>query len=191
MATLDWSQCPAVESIPGKVSGAWVLRGTRTPVKVLFENLEAGMSIEEVIEQFPVTREQLESLTAFVARSLDKAPSYRQIVAGMLVLFDNCTPRGLARFLTDHSVEEARARGWEELANGELIDAAEQAGFQVMVTTDKNIRYQQNFKARTIALVVLEHSQWPMVKLVAEKIFAAVNAAEPGSYVEVEVPFKE
>lgn len=77
MATLDWSQCPAVESIPGKVSGAWVLRGTRTPVKVLFENLEAGMSVDEVIEQFPVTREQLESLMAFVARSLDKAPSYR------------------------------------------------------------------------------------------------------------------
>jgi uncharacterized protein (DUF433 family) len=77
MATLDWSQCPAVESIPGKVSGAWVLRGTRTPVKVLFENLEAGMSVDEVIEQFPVTHEQLESLMAFVARSLDKAPSYR------------------------------------------------------------------------------------------------------------------
>jgi uncharacterized protein (DUF433 family) len=76
MATLDWSQCPAVESIPGKVSGAWVLRGTRTPVKVLFENLEAGMSIEDVIEQFPVTREQLDSLMAFVARSLDKVPTY-------------------------------------------------------------------------------------------------------------------
>jgi len=76
MASLDWSQCPAVESIPGKVSGAWVLRGTRTPVKVLFENLEAGMSIEEVIEQFPVTREQLDSLMAFVARSLEKEPSY-------------------------------------------------------------------------------------------------------------------
>jgi uncharacterized protein (DUF433 family) len=75
-ATLDWSQCPAVESIPGKVSGAWVLRGTRTPVKVLFENLEAGMSIEELIEQFPVTREQVDSLMAFVARSLEKAPSY-------------------------------------------------------------------------------------------------------------------
>jgi uncharacterized protein (DUF433 family) len=76
MATLEWSQCPAVESIPGKVSGAWVLRGTRTPVKVLFENLESGMSIEEVIEQFPVTREQIDSLMAFVARSLDKAPTY-------------------------------------------------------------------------------------------------------------------
>jgi uncharacterized protein (DUF433 family) len=77
MEGLDWSQCAAVESIPGKVSGAWVLRGTRTPVKVLFENLEAGMSIEELIDQFPVTREQIESLMAFVARSLEKAPTFR------------------------------------------------------------------------------------------------------------------
>lgn len=77
ISTLDWSQCPAVESVPGKVSGAWVLRGTRTPVKVLFENLEAGMSIEELIEQFPVSREQLDSLMAFVARSLEKAPTFR------------------------------------------------------------------------------------------------------------------
>jgi uncharacterized protein (DUF433 family) len=75
--SLDWSECPAVESIPGKVSGAWVLKGTRTPVKILFENLEAGMSIEELMEQFPVSREELESLMAFVARSLEKAPTYR------------------------------------------------------------------------------------------------------------------
>ncbi len=74
---IDWSQCPAVESIPGKVSGAWVLKGTRTPVRVLFENLEAGMSIEEVMEQFPVNRKEIDSLMAFVARSLEKAPSYR------------------------------------------------------------------------------------------------------------------
>jgi hypothetical protein len=109
----------------------------------------------------------------------------------MLVLFDNGAPRGLARFLTGHSVEEARARGWEELSNGELIGAAEHAGFDVMVTTDKNIQYQQNLKTRRIAIVVLEHSQWPMVKLVADSIAAAVDAASPGSYVEVDVPFKE
>ena len=60
----------------------------------------------------------------------------------MRILFDTGTPRGLAAFLTGHSVEEARTRGWEELANGELIDAAEQAGFALLVTTDKNIRYQ-------------------------------------------------
>ena len=58
----------------------------------------------------------------------------------MLILFDNGTPRGLARFLTGHSVEETRTRVWEELANGDLIDVAEQAGFEVMVMTDKNIR---------------------------------------------------
>jgi predicted nuclease of predicted toxin-antitoxin system len=109
----------------------------------------------------------------------------------MLILFDNNTPRGLARFLSGHSVEEARMRGWDQLANGDLIAVAEQAGFEVMVTADKNIRYQQNLQARKIALVVLENSQWPMVKLVAEKIVAAVNAAQPGSYVEVAVPFKK
>jgi hypothetical protein len=109
----------------------------------------------------------------------------------MLILFDNGTPRGLARFLTGHAVEEAREHGWEELANGALIEAAEQAGFEVIVTTDKNIRHQQNLAGRKIALVVLGNSQWPMVKLVAGTISAAVNAAEPGSYVEVAVPFKE
>ena len=109
----------------------------------------------------------------------------------MLILFDNGTPRGLARFLASHTVEEARTRGWEELENGELISAAEQAGFDVLVTTDKNIRYQQNLEGRKIALVVLEHSQWPMVKLAAENIASAVNAAQPGSYNEVAVPFKE
>lgn len=109
----------------------------------------------------------------------------------MLILFDNGTRRGLARFLTGHTVEEARARGWKELVNGMLIDVAEQAGVDVIVTTDNNIRYQQNLTARKIALGVLEHSQWPMVKLVAANIVAAVNVAEPGSYAEADVPFKE
>ena len=68
---LDWSQCPAVESIPGKVSGAWVFRGTRLPVATIFENLEDGMTIEEVMEQFDVTREQINAVLGFAARSLD------------------------------------------------------------------------------------------------------------------------
>ena len=71
MATLDWSQCPAVESVPGKVSGAWVFKGTRTPVAIVFENLEDGMTIDEVLEQFPVTREQVRAVLEFAARSLD------------------------------------------------------------------------------------------------------------------------
>jgi hypothetical protein len=95
----------------------------------------------------------------------------------MLVLFDNGTPRGLSAFLAGHRVEEARLRGWEELTNGDLIDVAEAAGFEVLLTTDKNIRYQQNLDTRKIALVVLQHSQWPMVKLVAGSIAAAVDGA--------------
>ena len=71
MAVLDWSKCPAVESIPGKVSGAWVFRGTRLPVATIFENLEDGMTIEEVMEQFDVTREQIQAVLEFAARSLD------------------------------------------------------------------------------------------------------------------------
>ena len=71
MALLDWSQCPAVESIPGKVSGAWVFKGTRTPVVTVFENLEDGMSIDEVMEQFPLTREQVKAVLEFTARSLE------------------------------------------------------------------------------------------------------------------------
>ncbi len=74
MATLDWSQCPAVESVPGRVSGAWVFRDTRMPVSAVFENLEAGASIEEIIDQFDITREQINAVLEFAARSLDPIP---------------------------------------------------------------------------------------------------------------------
>jgi uncharacterized protein (DUF433 family) len=71
MATLDWSQCPAVESVPGKRSGAWVFKDTRMPVSTVFENLESGASIEEIMEWFGVTREQIVAVLDFAARSLD------------------------------------------------------------------------------------------------------------------------
>ncbi len=70
MANLDWSQCPAVESIPGKRSGAWVFKGTRMPVATVFENLEAGLTVEEVMEEFGVTREQINAVLHFAAESL-------------------------------------------------------------------------------------------------------------------------
>jgi uncharacterized protein (DUF433 family) len=71
MAALDWSQCPAVESIPGKVSGAWLFKGTRMPVAIVFQNLEAGASIEEIMEWFDLTREQITTVLDFAARSLE------------------------------------------------------------------------------------------------------------------------
>ena len=107
----------------------------------------------------------------------------------MLVLFDQGTPRTLARFLIGHhEVTEARARGWEELGNGELLALAEAAGFEVLVTTDQNLRYQQNMKGRKIALVVLGKGQWSLLKPHIPKIVAAVNAATTGSFTEVEIP---
>ena len=73
-ATLDWSQCPAVESVPGRVSGAWVFKDTRLPVATVFENLEAGSPIEEIMEQFRVSREQINAVLEFAARSLRALP---------------------------------------------------------------------------------------------------------------------
>ncbi len=74
MANLDWSQCPAVESIPGKRSGAWVFKGTRTPVATVFENLEAGLTVDEVMEEFGVTREQINAVLHFAAENLATPP---------------------------------------------------------------------------------------------------------------------
>ena len=74
MANLDWSQCSAVESVADRRSGAWVFRNTRMPVATVFENLEMGTSIEEIIEQYDVTREQIQAVLAFAARSLDAPP---------------------------------------------------------------------------------------------------------------------
>jgi uncharacterized protein (DUF433 family) len=76
---LDWSQCPAVESIPGKVSGAWVLRDTRMPISVIFENLEYGSSIEEIIENYNVTREQIQAVLEFAAQSAAPPPAKSSI----------------------------------------------------------------------------------------------------------------
>ena len=75
-AQLDWSQFPAVESIPGKVSGAWVLKGTRMPVQTIFENLEAGLSLKEITEVFDVTEQEVKAVVHFATQSLEKAPAY-------------------------------------------------------------------------------------------------------------------
>ncbi len=76
MATLDWSQCPAVESIPGKMSGAWVFKGTRMPVQTVFDNLEAGMSVEDITKVFDVTPEEVKAVLHFAAESLRKEPTF-------------------------------------------------------------------------------------------------------------------
>ena len=106
----------------------------------------------------------------------------------MLVLFDQGTPVPIRPFLKQHTVQTTAERGWATLENGELLRAAEAAGFDVLVTPDKNIRYQQNLAVRTIALIVLSNPQWPVLHLHVQRVVAAVNAARPGSYTEVQIP---
>ena len=99
----------------------------------------------------------------------------------MLILFDHGTPRGIARYLSEHTVKQARAQGWDRLANGELLTAAENAGFDLLLSTDKNIRHQQNLQHRKIAIVVLGKARWRLIKPLLARVVAAVNAAQPGN----------
>ena len=108
----------------------------------------------------------------------------------MRILFDHGTPAPLIPFLEGHTVTKAKAMGWERLVNGELLKAAEEAGFEVLLTTDKNMSSQQNLKTRTIAIVVLGNSQWRIVQRYVRRIAASVNAATPGSFAEVDIPFR-
>ena len=106
----------------------------------------------------------------------------------MRILFDHGTPAPLRSFLTDHTVLEAKTQGWDTFKNGDLLTAAEAAGFDVLVTTDKNMRYQQNLSARAIAIVVLGNAQWPLLRLHAAHVATAVKAATPRSFTEVNIP---
>jgi hypothetical protein len=108
----------------------------------------------------------------------------------MLVLFDHSTPAPLRDALKAHTVVEAVERGWERLENGALLDAAEAAAFEILVTADKNMRHQQNLTARKIAIVVLGNAQWPVLRRYVDSVVAALNAATPGSYTEVEIPLR-
>jgi hypothetical protein len=108
----------------------------------------------------------------------------------MRILFDHGTPSGIAGALSAHEVTEAREHGWDTISNGELLKVAEAAGFDLLLTTDKKIRYQQNLAGRRIAIVVLGNSTWRIVRLYLDRIALAVNEATPGSYFEVDIPFK-
>ena len=108
----------------------------------------------------------------------------------MLILFDHGTPRSIARWLQGHNVVEAIAKGWDRLSNGALLKAAEEAGFDLLLSTDKNIQYQQNLKGRRIAVVILGNPQRPAVHRYIGRVVAAVNAATPGSFAEVEIPYE-
>ena len=175
--------------IPGKVSGAWVFRDTRLQVVTVIENLE-DLSIEEVMEQFDVTREQITAVLEFVAQSL-KTPIPPQ--AAKLVDAHSLRPRSATRRFSCSSPTRcvtAKARGWERLSNWALLKAAEDAAIDLLFTTNHNFRYQQNLTDRKIAVVVITGTtKWSCVRLHLERIAATVNEAHPGSYAEVKIPF--
>jgi hypothetical protein len=108
----------------------------------------------------------------------------------MRVLFDHNVPSGTAKALAKHEVVEALQLGWERLSNGELLARAEEAGFDVLLTADKRIRYQQNLKGRKIGIIVLGNPTWRILRRHLDWVTEAVNAATPGSYVEVDIPFQ-
>lgn len=107
----------------------------------------------------------------------------------MRILFDNNVPVGVRRFLLTHEVHTVVELQWHpQLENGELLRVAEQTGFDVMVTSDQNIRYRQNLTGRTLALVVLGSNIWPVVRDYGASITASVDMATPGSYDFIEMP---
>lgn len=105
----------------------------------------------------------------------------------MKILFDQGTPVPLRRHLHPWQVDTAAEMGWSELGNGELLAAAEEAGFDLMITTDQNLRYQQNLSRRKIGIIVLTSTSWPRIQRKVTEVIAAVSGLPPGGYAEVPV----
>ena len=105
----------------------------------------------------------------------------------MKILFDASTPAPLAWFLRGHEVVRADELGWQGLGNGALLGAAEEAGFDLLLTCDQNVRYQQNFTRRKLALVILSSNHWPTLRRIAARIATAVDFVQTGQIVRVDV----
>lgn len=106
----------------------------------------------------------------------------------MRIVFDQGTPAPLRLALRAHAVETAYERGWSSLKNGELLLAAESAGFDVLITTDLNLRYQQNLQERAIAIVVLSTTSWPRIRAATDLVVAAIEQCVRERYLQVEIP---
>jgi hypothetical protein len=106
----------------------------------------------------------------------------------MRILFDQGTPLPLRKSLSGHVVKTAYQQGWSTLLNGDLLRVAEEAGFELLLTVDKNLAYQQNLAGRRIAIVALGRNRWSLIRPELDRIVEAVNRAKPGSYTLVEIP---
>ena len=106
----------------------------------------------------------------------------------MQILFDQGTPAPLRRFLTAHDVSTAYEQGWSTVTNGDLIRLGEQQGYELLITTDTNLRYQQNLKTRAIAILVLSTTSWPRIRSAAELVVVEVAGIRAGEYCELRIP---
>jgi hypothetical protein len=104
----------------------------------------------------------------------------------MRVLFDQGVPVPLRRYLAPHPVSTVFEKGWSTLQNGELLRTAEGEGFEVLVSTDQNLKHQQNLRERRFALIVLMTTSWPRIERKVDRVIAALNSVKPGEYIEVE-----
>jgi hypothetical protein len=105
----------------------------------------------------------------------------------MRILFDQGTPVPLRQYLTEHVVTTAYEEGWSNLSNGDLLKSAEDKGYQILVTTDRNLRYQQNLRDRQIAIVVLLSTSWPKIRIQTDKVCGVINVIKLGDYVEISI----
>jgi hypothetical protein len=105
------------------------------------------------------------------------------------ILFDQGTPAPLAKYLPGHQISTAYEMGWAALKNGELIAAAQSSGFELLITTDQNLRYQQNLSERMISILVLSTTSWPRIRTALPQITDAVDSAQPRGYFEVSIPY--
>ena len=108
----------------------------------------------------------------------------------MRILFDHNAPRQLRRHLTGHDVDVAEERGWATLVNGELLHQAEEAGYEVVITADRNMPYQQNIGSRSFALIILGANRWPLIEPRIEDVRAALEGIRPGEVREVPIPLR-
>src|SRR5215469_2015 len=175
---IDWSECPLVEAKSKVQSGSPVLRGTRMLVNAIIDNFDYGVSAPEIAKQFEIPLETVEAILSYA-----KSHPLR-------ILFDN-VPIGVRRFLLKHEVRTIVEMEWpDQLENGELLQEAEQSDFDVLVTADQNIRYQQNLTGRKLALLVLGSNIWPIVREYSAEISTGIDASGPGSYTFIEMPLR-
>ena len=106
----------------------------------------------------------------------------------MKVLFDQGTPVPLRRHLPGHSVDTAFERGWSDLQNGDLLDQAEAAGYELLITTDQQLRHEQNLSGRHLGVLVLLTTSWPKIRKRVQEVAAAVARMRPGDYEEMDIP---